>query len=69
MRRFTVELDDTDFRALTRLAVEARRDVRDQAAVLLEARLRAARRRLTDGQSGPQSDGSSALAIPYVGQG
>jgi hypothetical protein len=48
MRRFTVELDETDFHALTRLAIEKRRDVRDQAAVLLEARLRLARRRLED---------------------
>ena len=48
MRRLTVELDETDFHALTRLAIEKRRDVRDQAAVLLEARLRSARRRLEE---------------------
>jgi hypothetical protein len=43
MRRFFVEIADDAFDALADMALQERRDVRDQAAILIEQRLRAAR--------------------------
>ncbi len=43
MRRFFVEIKEDSFRRLVDLAVVERRDVRDQAALVLESALRAQR--------------------------
>lgn len=45
MRRLYVEIDDRAFDRLASLAVKERRDVRDQAAVLLQQTLAAPPRR------------------------
>ena len=41
MRRFFVQIKEDSFRRLVDLAVVERRDVRDQAAIMLERALRA----------------------------
>lgn len=53
MRRFYVEIREQAFDALAEIALAERRDVRDQAAVLLERTLRAEERpgRLTSSRS------------------
>jgi hypothetical protein len=43
MRRFFVQINEDAFGALVDLASEERRDVRDQAALILERTLRATR--------------------------
>ena len=61
MRRLYVELDDRAFDRLATLAIKERRDVRDQAAILLERTLDAAgsRRGLTSGR-----DDQRGVALP-----
>ncbi len=59
MRRFFIALDDGAFRTLAELASQERRDVRDQAAVVLEHALKGARASATDaGRTG------ALLALP-----